>query len=431
MMKYPRILIVVLGRINAADNSNNGLLLRNLFGKWPRENLAQIYSSGDNGDDGFFGRYYQLGPADRHLGSLFYYLKAQAQNESFYKETLTKASFASARAASFRALCKRLLLDSGLYELVFAPRLSREMLAWVEKFRPDAIFAQGYNLTFTWLPLMLARYFNLPIIYYPTDDWPSDLYKKSFVHSIVQKASHQLVSTAQICIAFNSLMQQEYLQRYAREFVVLMHGDNWDRFLNIPPKRLAQQDEYWIVSTGVFNKSRLPLLLDLNEACRLLNTWGIHAKATVFSVNPIRVPGAEELEYLAIEPAPSHTELVAFLRGADVLFLPERFDESVRDVRLCISSKAHLFMFAEKPIVVYSDPLTGIVRYAREDGWGAVVDKRDPAALAETFGCLLNDVDEQRCLVNRARQIAAQNHSLSAIQAKFYELTCSLSDQVK
>lgn len=424
-MKYPRILVVALGRINAADNFNNGLLLRNLFGQWPRENLAQIYSSGDNSDEGFFGRYYQLGPVDRRLGSLFYCLKAQAQNESFGSETLTQAPTTLTRAASLRALGKRLLMDSGLYELVFAPRLSREMLAWVEKFRPDAIFAQGYNLTFTWLPLMLARYFNLPIIYYPTDDWPSDLYKKSFVHSIVQKASHQLVSTAQICIAFNSLMQQEYLQRYAREFVVLMHGDNWDRFLNIPPKRLAQQDEYWIVSTGVFNKSRLPLLFDLNEACRLLNAWGIRAKATVFSVNPIRMPGVEELEYLAIEPAPSHTELVAFLRGADVLFLPERFDESVRDIRLSISSKAHLFMFAEKPIVVYSDPLTGIARYAREGGWGVVVDRRDPYSLAEAFAHLLNDADQQRCLVNCARQIATQYHSLPAIQAKLCELVCS------
>lgn len=35
--KYPRVLVATLGRINAVDSFNNGLLLRNLFGGWPRE----------------------------------------------------------------------------------------------------------------------------------------------------------------------------------------------------------------------------------------------------------------------------------------------------------------------------------------------------------------------------------------------------------
>lgn len=59
-MAYPRVLIVALGCINADDNANNGLLLRNLFVGWPGESLAQIYSCGGNGNKGFFGHYCRL-----------------------------------------------------------------------------------------------------------------------------------------------------------------------------------------------------------------------------------------------------------------------------------------------------------------------------------------------------------------------------------
>jgi hypothetical protein len=49
-MKYPRVLIVTLGRINAADTDNNGLLLRNLseLGQrkiWPRYTVAAIMAT--------------------------------------------------------------------------------------------------------------------------------------------------------------------------------------------------------------------------------------------------------------------------------------------------------------------------------------------------------------------------------------------------
>src|SRR5664279_3655420 len=120
--KYPRVLVVALGRINTVDSYNNGLLLRNLFGSWPREYLAQIYSSGDTGDEGFFGDYYQLGPQDRRLGRLFYRLKAEALGEA--AKTILARKAAAAHTASAGSWARHLLVDTGLYEIVFAPRLS-------------------------------------------------------------------------------------------------------------------------------------------------------------------------------------------------------------------------------------------------------------------------------------------------------------------
>jgi len=98
----------------------------------------------------------------------------------------------------------------------------------------------------------------------------------------------------------------------------------------------------------------------------------------------------------------------------------------INNIGLCISSKAHLFMFAQKPIVVYSAPNTGIVRYAREGKWAVVVDRRDPKYLADIFMKLLFDEKERFALIKNARDIADRNHNLSTIQARFLELIQSL-----
>lgn len=433
-MKYPRVLVVVLGRINAEDTFNNSLLLRNLLGGWPRENLAQICSGGDNGDEGFFGRYYQLGPQDRWLGRLFYRLKAEAPQGT--TETVGAAGSHNTIlpvAASLRALGKRLLMDTGLYELIFRPRLSREMLAWVEDFRPDIIFAQGYNLAFTWLPLMLARRFKLPIVYYPTDDWPNNRYRPDMSRSLivsrlarhaVNTSSRELVNKSTVLLAFNRFMREEYRNRYGKEFTVLMHGDDFTRFEAIPPRRLAASDECWIVCTGDFDRHRRPLLEDLDQACELLSVKGLNVRATVFPVDISSCISAfpHGLRHVDFEQCPSHIGLASVLQGADIVFLPERFDETVSFIQLSVSSKAHLFMFSSRPIVVYSDPATGIVRYAREDGWAAVVDHRDPHLLADTFEKLITDENERQRLIVGARRVAMRNHHLPTIQASFYDL---------
>jgi glycosyltransferase involved in cell wall biosynthesis len=426
-MGYPRVLVVSIGRINASDTANNGLLLRNLFASWPRENVAQIYSSGDNGDDGFFGHYYELRAKDRRMGSLFFRLRSGSQNESSTEHAPPEIMHT---LLSLKSFAKQLLIDSGFYEFIFRPCLSKEMIEWVKNFQPDIIFAQGYNLAFTWLPVMLAKYFHLPIAYYPTDDWPNDLYRNTqvrprfinkWVRRLVETSSCQLVTSSAVRIAFNPYMQKAYAERYGVDFSLLMHGDDFERFSAIEPQRLATTGTYSIVCTGVFDHHRLPLLHDLEQACKKLINRGLKVHAMVFPVN-FPLSDAGTFKHLHFAPCPSHNGLASILCSADILFLPERFDETANDIRLCISSKAHLFMFSGRPTVVYSDPVTGIARYARQEGWAEVVDRRDPELLAATIEGLINDAAARQRLSEKAFLVAHKNHDLNVIQSKFHRL---------
>ena len=429
--KYPRVLVVAMGRVNLADSDNNGLLLRNLFARWPRERLAQIYSSGDTGDVGFFGHYYNLGPQDRRLGRLFYRLKSESRDGA--ELTIAAQTPATARTVSIGPLAKRLLVDTGLYEMIFCPRLSPAMLAWVNDFGPDIVFAQGYNLTFTWLPLKISEHAGISMCYYPTDDWPSDLYRSGknilgFLNwparRAVARSSRKVVRRSMMRVAFNPAMQEAYSARYQVPFAVLMHGDDAGRFASAQPKRLAAPDEFWIVGTGVFDQHRWPLLRDLDHACAILAAAGRRVRATIFPVNwPSELAvRQEQFRHVDFAPCPNHDDLAGVLRGADVLFLPERFDETVEDIKLCVSSKAHLFMFSGKPIVVYSALETGVAQYARRNQWAMLVDQRNPAMLASVFQDIAEDDRIRQTLLFHAQRTARQNHDLPVIQTRFHEM---------
>ncbi|MBN1398750.1 MAG: hypothetical protein JXA06_12030 [Bacteroidetes bacterium] len=433
-MNYPKVLVVTMGRINAADTFNNGLLLRNLFQCWPRENLAEIYSSGDNGDAGFFGRYYKLGPRDRRFGHLFYKVKTSAYESSMQRITVsTPVNSEKQNEFSLKSAAKRLLVDTGLYELIFRPRISKEMNAWIQEFNPDIIFAQGYCLTFTWLPVMLKKRFKTKMTFFTTDDWPSYLYSgqhgeiKFFMpmmRRIVKSATAKLMAAVDVPFAFGQPMSDEYAERYEREFITLSHADNVKRFTDAVPIRSHPAGTFTILAVGGFTKYRWPLMLDVNESCRLLNEEGINVRAAVLC-SAIDPEGREELkkaQHIDLFDDPGNDLLPAYLKGADLLLLAESFDEGrVSAIGLSISSKSHLFMFSRKPIIVYAHPSTGVCKYAEKYRWARLVTKRNIEMLRKSIHDLLINTDEVERLVSNADEVAKKFHLNEVNQNHFLE----------
>lgn len=431
-MTFPRVLVVAMGRINAMDTGNNGLLLRNLFNGWPRENLAQVYSGNDNGDAGFFGSYYPLGPDDRRFGKYFFKLKAGEMQTASSGNATPDAPASPPRLSShLKTISKRLLLETGLYELIFRPQLSRQLLDWVHAFKPDIIFAQGYNLSFSWLPVLLKQETGARLSLLATDDWPTYLYAgqlgepKLFswlLRPQVVEATRQLMAATDVPFAFGQAMTDEYSARYDKPFITLSHADNWQRFDDAVPCRIYDASVYSVVAVGYFNKNRWPLLLDADACCRLLAEQGMHVRIAVLScgIDPEGERALAGCSHLDLLPDPGNDLLPAYLKGADLLLLAEGFDEAwVTSIRLSVSSKSHLYMFSRRPIVVYAHPDTGVARYASAYGWGLVVKERNAARLAEAIKSILNDGDMANTLIARGDQTANEFHVHGVCQTRF------------
>jgi glycosyltransferase involved in cell wall biosynthesis len=416
------VLVVALGRVNAADTSNDGLLMRNLFAGWPRERLAQVYSSGDNGDAGFFGNYYRLGTADRRLGGLFYRLKREALAAPSAGAAQTTIAGVAPRPRFPMQAVRQLLVDSGLYELVFRPQVSRALRDWTLGFRPEVILGQGYTLSMCRLPLLLRNATGARLAFFASDDWPTYLYAglmgepahlRRWIRPAVERAARRLIGGADVRLAFGDPMAVEYQRRYGRRFVTLAHADDPVRFERAVARRLHPPGTVTLLAIGNYNRYRWPLLLDAAESCRLLHEQGVPVRLAVLS-DRIETEGRERLARLPhvdLLPDPGNEELPRCLKGADVLLLAEGFDPGfAAAIRLSVSSKAHLFMFSGRPIVVYGHPEAGVCAYASRHGWARVVAERDPRVIAATVSETLEDGPGTAALVARALATARQFH---------------------
>jgi glycosyltransferase involved in cell wall biosynthesis len=439
---YPKVLVCALTRINKNDMFNNNLLLRNLFADWPSERLAQIYSGGSNGDEGFCAHQYQIGPDDRRLGKLFFRLKGDYSDTSHTvfssKPNRVEAQIPS-QTNALKQRAGRYLMNSGLYELLFKLCPSKQLIDWAERFDPDVILAQGYNLSFTWLPLLLKRQLKKPIAFYCSDDWPSYLYASRdglctitapLMRWIVDSSTQQLLAATDVPFSFNDMMGEEFQQRYGKHFTPLMHCDDPERFRRAEAIRLHPPEIKSIVATGGFDDSRWPLLLDLEEACQRLNDKGIPARATVLTAR-ITEEGYRRVKacrFVELRDDPGHELLPSYLKGADLLYLPETFDLVIaQGIRYSISTKAHLFMFSQRPILVYGHPVCGLVNYARREKWAAVVSERSVDKLSSTLRNLLAIPQYASQLVRQADAVTERNHEITSNQNLFRQALVSVT----
>jgi len=404
--KFPKVLIIVKNRINQVDGPSAAL--RNWFYEWPKENLAQIYSYQGVIAEKFCGNNYLFGGHDKLFGWFFDRLKY------------------SKFGINIESKKNNFLIESGIWELFFPPRISYELAQWVKDFSPEIIYMQGWDISFIKLPLKLQKIFKIPICLHMTDDWPLVLYLNSKISAVtrfaLQHNFRELIKHSSIRFSVSELMTQEYKRRYHVDFETMMVADETQRFFKAAPKDAINSGVFSIIYTGGLGAGRWQSILDLYNAIKDLDLNGKKFALNLFS---FRVP-IEIKKELLDKPGiyffdlPSHEELPSVLKSADLLFLPESFDKELFSLlHLSISTKAHLYMMSERPILAYGPAYAGVVDYAKKSGWAYVVEKRDENLLRDAVIKLLDDKKICEDLIERGRKTVATNHDATLVRENF------------
>lgn len=427
---YPRVLIVYHSCINVVDQ--HGVSIRSWFADWPKGNLAQIYSGKESGLGEFCGSSYKLSASDRWFGKMFFWLKRSSLADAGLQVVTIGKDTVNSNKPSILGNVKRtvglVLLNSGLWELFFRPKLSIALVNWVQEFKPDIIYCQGYTLGFTWLPMMLKDRFKIPICFQTGDDWPTTLYMNSpfafLVRPIVKFSARYLIHTSTLRFANGHDMALEYHERYKVSFEPLMMCDNYDRFSKSPANRIVDQDTISIIYAGSLGGDRWEPLADLCQAALNLQVEGLKFQVIglVSSVAPEGMASLQTSPLLQLLPAPSHEDLPSYLKGADILFLPEPFNKRRdNDIRLSISTKAHLYMMSERPTLIYAPPTTGIMSYSTQVDWGLRINEPNEELLKDALRKLATDKIYCHDLIEKGKEIALQRHNSSTVREYFRE----------
>lgn len=428
--RFPRVLIVTKSQIGDVDSA--GAALRSWFKEWPRDQLAQVFSGVPLGSHAFCGQSFHLGPEERRLGRLFFRLKGSSLADAAlpYRARTRGGAFQSAKQA-----VGRILVDSGAWELIFAPRLSERLVKFVDSFRPEALFVQGCDIGFMRLPLLISARCGAPIHFDIVDDWVMHLYRGwplGLMNGVVRRTFSKLAHASARRYTIGDMMAETYRERYGLDFTPLLQCDDQERFTSARVGGAAAgSDTVEIVYSGSLALRRWESLLDLAEACSRARVPGKRISITAYVpfVPPEAAEALRSAPCLTVKQAVPDAEVPRVLANAGLLFLPESFDRAIGEyIRLSVSTKAHLYMMSGRPALVYGPAGTGTVEYARSHGWAYVVDRPGPEGLVEALQDLLGD--ERRCLdlTWRAAEVAAARHVGAVVREKLRRALLSPPD---
>lgn len=422
---YPRVLIVAMTKVKAHDAVN--LLFRTQFGDWPEDRLAQIYSGEAPGSGEFCGACYQLRPVDRTFGKLFMKLRGgvgqMVATGSVGEGNATAPGSPPARWLKKAKLrMGRVLIKTGLWEILFRVRLSEEMNKFIRDFKPDILYCSGYTLAFSELPLLIQKEFGVPICFQTLEDWPAYAYPHSPVGAVLRKAARNLIRHANLRLAFGSKMTNVYGRRYGGSFHTTYQLDDLRRFERARPRENCQGKQ--IVFTGSLQLRRYEALEDMIAAVRTVENSETPIQVLVYASRipadlPESVRSAPEVTFL---PIPSHDDLPGVLNSGDVLFLPESFSESEARLGLAVSTKCHLYMMSDTPTLAYGPAYAGSMGYAQQDGWALPLTERNVEKLAECVRRLLDDDALKGRLQRKGVECFNKNHEERVGKERFRRL---------
>lgn len=410
--------VLIVTKTLISDRDGASLSLRNwLHGGFPAR-TAQIYSGGEAVEVPPFPAY-RLGAADRRFGRVFSLLKGRTQQAEALHERACTSEGRIASHGFFTGILRRLgrlVLSLGLWELVFRPKLSPELRRFIQEFSPDVILAQGFDLSFTWLPIQIHDQFGVPITTIIVDDWEPYLYQDAprflGIRGVVRRAFVRLLRKSDRRYCISAQMAREYGERYGLAFEVLMQTDHRQLFNSGRAKPLDPY-RFVVAYSGSLGLKRWEGLRDLADALSTLSKQGVSGELRVYAPSlPAEAVSLQRHPVVKLFPHLPDAQVLPALAEADVVFLPESFDKAICEyIRLSVSTKAHLYMMTGAVPLVYGPAGIGTVEYARNEKWGMVVCEQGTEGLRSALRSIMDDRAMADHIVGTALKVFEANHA--------------------
>ena len=422
---FPRVLFLTPLGFNHITGT--GVTFTSLFTGWPKDALLTV--TGDNipVSRDVCDRYFFLTP--RELDFIFPFDRLYPRQPSAFAEEGNASPAPAAPRSLVVRLGKKIIGGAGIPDKGV---LSAELAAAVAAFAPEVIHTIPGSVGYIDLAAALAAASGAPLVVHIMDDGVTSPRQPGLFGPYLRRRYRRkfqgLLPRVTRAVAICEMMAAEYQGRYGRRFVFFQHTVDT---ASVPAPVASEPQSgrpFRLLYVGaVTPQAQLQSLLDCSLAVKALNERGFAVSLT------IRTP----LAYLPVPPErmcphpavtvedvpPTDAAFFQALAEADGLLLPVNFDPlSVHFIRLSMPTKVPGYMASGTPILVYGPPHTAQVDYAAKSGWGLVVPRRDPEALAAAIRRLATDAALRRRLSETARRAARENHDAAVVRQGFREM---------
>jgi glycosyltransferase involved in cell wall biosynthesis len=291
----------------------------------------------------------------------------------------------------------------------------------VRDFQPEVLYGHCSDLNSVLFLRRMRQALGLPLILHFMDDWAETKYREGWIakllHPRFQAEFRELVRSADVTIAICQEMAEEYEKRYQRPVLWFPMPVELGAYLAAARTRWTAGRPFRLRYGGRVGWAIHESLADLAGVVHVLRQGGTDVALDIVTFQADEVPAAcLALTGVAVQVPGPLAELPRLQAEADVLVVCYDFDqESFRQARYSMPSKLADCMASGTPILVYGPAGLPVVEYARRDGWGKVVDRRDPLALQAAMRELMGSAVLREQLGRNAQRLAVERHDATTV----------------
>jgi glycosyltransferase involved in cell wall biosynthesis len=313
-------------------------------------------------------------------------------------------------------------------EIFFRVEPSQQLLSWVRDFEPQVIYGQCTTLNGVRFLRRMHQLLGIPLVLHFMDDWADTRYRKGWFAKAFRRhfesEFRELVQSADVAIAICQEMAEEYEKRYQRPVLWLPMPVELEAQQVVARRQWTAGRPFRVRYGGRVGWGIRESLADLARTVYALRKEGADVEFVIAAFEPETLPDiCRTLPGVNVQIPGPLTDLPRLQAEADVLLICYDFDPtSFAQARYSMPAKLAPCMASGTPILVYGPAGLPVVEYARRDGWGHVVDQRDPVALQGAVRELMESALLREQLGRTAKHLASERHDAKVVSKRFYEV---------
>jgi glycosyltransferase involved in cell wall biosynthesis len=408
--------------------TGTGITFTNLFRGWPKDSIAVVHDDNVAVATDVCDTYFRLGSNEiRKFGGSF------TNHDLPYAGKEMASSLQPSIEIKVLQAAKKWVFGDGLPQRGI---LTSKLESWIKDFKPSMIYTILGSNGLMDIVEQVEQKFKVPLVVHIMDDWMSGDFKSGifgpFQRMRMQRSIRRIIDKSSLRLSICDAMSEAYSMRFGVPFEAFQNVVNVKAVASYVTDPEILGGPVKIVYAGsVFAYAQQQSLIDCCQAIAQMATEGTSVQLDIYCP-PSHIAGMEEEFVVGPRiklhgPLTDDNDFFSIICSADMLLLPANFDQkSINFIRYSMPTRVPAYMASGTPILVYGSPNTAQVQYAKEFGWGYVIDKPDNIKLQKAICQLSEDMNIRLSLSNTARKLACERHDVEIVRQIFFKALFSL-----
>ena len=423
-MEQPRVIIVMTTPFSTNNSSRS---LDSYFHYWEKDRVRQIFSRNWKPQKGHCGELFQIKDSDLlkkwlhrpvDVGTIYHYdeLDEQGSSQVIDDGELTSHGYKIGRSHTPMIELLRGTLWKDKYWC------TDKLIEWLDDYKPQLVFYNfTYNLFLQKIVLFIAERYSIPIVTAVGDDYYfNDRKSLSLAYHIFRskykKLTEKVFSHPGSAVYVCDAIRDKYNRRFGLDGETVYFNSTIERKPFSPINTKNPQIVY-------FGNIRLGRNNALKQIADILGRINLDYRIQIYSNEQ------DESFFKELKSHPNvmwagavpYKEVIEIMSTCDIFVAAEGFrEEDIDFTRYSLSTKAADGLASGAVVLAYGPAESGLIDYLSKTNAAAVCT--DESKLESIIRNLMTNVDKQRLLYERAKEVVQMNHTLEGSTSAFEEV---------